>query len=157
MLYSWLFVRSLSMAFIMKPSLILMTHGDFADEILESAKFIVGEIEGAHTVSMAQEDGMDGTRAKLDHVLSAFPPDAELLIITDIPGGTPCNIAIGKLFASGNIRVLSGLNLGMLLEYALSSDEGLDELCASVYDAGMSSIKIIRKPEGGAATIELDE
>ena len=141
----------------MKPSLILMSHGHLAEQILESAKLIVGDVEGIYTVSMAMEDGLSGTQSKLDHVISSMPSGSEFLIIADIIGGTPCNVAVEKLFQSENIRVISGLNLGMLLEYALSSDENIDELCASVYDAGLTSVQIIQRPKGGAEATEIDE
>ena len=141
----------------MKPALILVSHGNLGEQILESAKFIVGEIEGAHIVSMTMEDGLEGTKDKLGKILSSLPAGTESLILADIPGGTPCNAAIEKLFQADNIRLVTGLNLGMLLEYALSSDEDIDELCAQVHEAGLSSVQIIHRPKGGTEAIEVDD
>ncbi|MCZ9961719.1 hypothetical protein OFQ54_07785 [Brachyspira hyodysenteriae] len=45
----------------MKPSLILMSHGNFAHEIMESAKMILGEVSGYRTVCMSADDGFEGT------------------------------------------------------------------------------------------------
>ena len=133
----------------MKPKLILMSHGNLAREVYESAKFITGDMEGVSVVCMSMDDGLEGTRAKLGKALEG--PPASAIIIADIPGGTPCNAAVEKLIQNDNIRVLSGLNLGMVIEYALSSDGDMDEICESVLDAGLGSVQIIRKPKGEMA------
>ena len=137
----------------MKPALILMSHGFLAQEAFEATKFITGDFEGVTVISMMMDDGLEGTSLKLEAALMSIP-EAGALIIADVPGGTPNNAAIKALARYDNIRVLSGLNMGMLIEYALSSDEDLDELAESVRDAGLDAVKIFTKPhleitEGG--------
>lgn len=141
----------------MKPVLIVMSHGNMAREALESAKFITGEIENAVAISMEMEDGLNGTRVKLETALKAVPEGAKVLIVTDIPGGTPCNAAVETLFSGNETRVIAGLNLGMLIEYALSSDEDIDKLCSAVCESGAECVQIIKKPEGNIDGDGVDE
>jgi len=138
----------------MKPALILMSHGFLAQEAYEATKYITGDFGGVTVISMTMDDGLEGTSLKLEAALKSITGGCGVLIIADVPGGTPNNAAIKALARYDNIRVLSGLNLGMLIEYALSSDEDLDELVEAVRDAGLTSVKIFTKPhidiaEGG--------
>ncbi len=125
----------------MKPTIIVMSHGNFANEILNSAKMIIGEFDRVYPICMKEDDGLSGTAAKLDELLSGI--SGEVLIIADLFGGTPANVAVMKAAASPNIKVVTGLNLGMLVEAILSVEEDTEKLAKTIVDAGQLAIRYV--------------
>lgn len=127
----------------MKPIIILVSHGHMAKEMLESAKMIVGEAENVFVVSMLDEDGLSGTTSKLEQLLKDVPETRDILILADLKGGTPCNVAVMKMGEYPNIRVISGLNLAMLIEAIVSSESDVDALADYLVSVGDMSIEKI--------------
>lgn len=123
----------------MKPKLILMSHGRMAEETLASTQMIVGELADAAIVSMTAEDGLSGTQAKL----AAVPT----LVLADLKGGTPCNVAMMAMGTYPQLRVVAGLNLAMAIEAAVSPVENVDELAAYLTQIGQSAVTTIDLPE----------
>lgn len=130
---------------MMKPKLILMSHGNMATETLQSAKMIVGEIEAA-VVSMTEVDGMSGTTEKLTQLLTPVGNDP-VLIVADLKGGTPCNVAMMQMSERSNLRVLSGLNLAMVIEAAVSPIEEINQLTEYLCEIGQSAVEKIELPK----------
>ena len=118
----------------MKPSLIIMSHGKLAYEIMESAKMILGDINGYEIVSMLDEDGFEITSTKLQKSIDKLG--------TDLYGGTPFNIANISSQKIKGIRLISGMNLAMILEYFSSNTEDLDILVNEIIKAGKDNISI---------------
>ncbi|MCB5954040.1 PTS sugar transporter subunit IIA [Enterococcus sp. CWB-B31] len=135
----------------MKPKLILMSHGKMAYETYQSAKMIVGELADIAAVSMQEQDGMAGTQEKLTALLNEAG-DAPVLVIADLKGGTPCNVAMMAMGMKENMRVISGLNLAMVLEAVLSPVEELDMLVSSLLSVGKEAVTMIELP-----TLDEDE
>lgn len=131
----------------MKPRLILMSHGHLARELANSAKMIIGEAEGLYTVSMLESDGLEGTQGKLNAVLEEIGPDAPVLVCADLLSGTPCNVAVQAMYQRPGLRVLTGLNLAMVIEYAVSDLEDVDELAAYLWEVGHTGVKLVEKPQ----------
>lgn len=131
----------------MKPNLILMSHGHLAEELYKSAQMIMGEIEGLFTVSMLESDGLEGTQGKLQAVLEKIGPDAPVLVCADLLSGTPCNVAVQAMYQRPNLRVLTGLNLAMAIEYEVSELEDVDELAAYLQEVGQTGVRLVEKPQ----------
>lgn len=103
--------------------IIVMSHGNLAAELLNSAKMIAGELKSFQAVGMTAADGLEGTQRKLTQALKNVPQGANVLILADLFGGTPCNVAMLTAAQSHDrIKVISGVNLGMVLECAMNSD-----------------------------------
>ncbi|MCZ9838414.1 PTS sugar transporter subunit IIA [Brachyspira hyodysenteriae] len=106
----------------MKPNLILMSHGNLASTLIESAKIILGDISDYdYDVINFQ---VDNTFAQIENQLKTLLEkyeDNQILIMTDIYGGTPFNIASRFYRKNDNICLISGMNLDMVIEY-FSSD-----------------------------------
>ncbi|MGL4695349.1 PTS sugar transporter subunit IIA [Enterococcus larvae] len=130
----------------MKPKLILMSHGKMAYETLQSAKMIAGDLAEAEIVSMEEHDGLSGTQQKLADILDKFGNE-QVLILADLKGGTPCNAAMMEMGTRNNIRVISGLNLALVIEAALSSAEDIDELVSYLLPIGKDAVAAIELPE----------
>lgn len=122
----------------MKPKIILMSHGNMAVETLASAQMIMGEVD-ATALSMSAEEGSLGIAQKLSDLLAEYH-EQPVLVIADLKGGTPCNVAMMQLSKYPKLRVLSGLNLAMVLEALISPLEDLDELCESLLAIGKEAV-----------------
>ena len=131
----------------MKPKLILMSHGHLAEELKQSAQMIMGEIDGLFAISMLESDGLDGTREKLRAVLERLGSDAGVIVAADLLSGTPCNVAVQAMYERPGLRVITGLNLGMAIEYDVSDIEDVDELAEYLREVGQNSVKLIEKPQ----------
>ena len=125
-----------------KPWIILMTHGNFGQEVKRSAEMIAGELENVYCLSLME--GMDPRNfvEDLKTLLEKAPDDT--LILSDLFGGTPSNtsaaIALQKRYT-----VLSGLNLPMLIEAEMQRGilEG-EELAQDLMQAAKDGVKNIR-------------
>ncbi len=131
----------------MKPRLVLMSHGRLAEELQKSAQMIMGEIDGVTAIAMLESDGLEGTRAKLRRVMDTLGAGAEVLVCADLLSGTPCNVAVQAMYEYPNLRVLTGLNLAMVIEYAVSDLEDLDEMAKYLWEVGQSGVKLVEKPQ----------
>ena len=131
----------------MKPRLILMSHGHLAEELRRSAQMIMGEIDGLFTVSMLESDGLDGTREKLRTVLGQAGDGAEVIVAADLLSGTPCNVAVQAMYERPGLRVITGLNLPMAIEYAAADMEDADELAQYLWEVGRDGVMLVEKPQ----------
>ncbi|EOL48804.1 PTS system, mannose/fructose/sorbose family, IIA component [Enterococcus phoeniculicola] len=107
----------------MKNELILMSHGMMAKEMLNSAKMILGDQIDYPVVCMSPEDGINGTKAKLVKILEQISGDKKIIILADLMGGTPANVASMAALEDSRISVVTGMNLGMILESFFSLEE----------------------------------
>jgi len=97
--------------------LIVATHSDFSKGILRAAEMIVGPAPLADAISINKEDDVDQIRTLIGEMISKNNRDGDgILIMTDMFGGTPANLAISFL-EPGYIEVLTGVNLPMILKF----------------------------------------
>ncbi len=105
-------------------SLILISHGGFSKGLLESSEMILGEIEGAQTVSLYPDEGTEDFQKKFEQALDNATGD--IVVFADLMGGTPCNVAMRYLDRIAGLY--SGMNLPMVINYVSEeSTEGLLE------------------------------
>lgn len=124
----------------MTNEIILMSHGLMAEEILNSAKMMLGNQINYPVVSMAQNDGIEGTINKLNKILEETSDIRNIIILVDLMGGTPANVAMMKASMDKRIQVVTGMNLGMVLESYFKINE--EKLAEHLIEIGKSSIKI---------------
>ncbi|WP_304332174.1 PTS sugar transporter subunit IIA [Brachyspira innocens] len=131
----------------MKPSLILMSHGNLASALIESTKMILGDLSDYDIVSMQVDDTFNDVEEKLISVLNKHK-DKNILIMTDIYGGTPFNIASKFYRKNDNICLISGVNLDMVIEY-FSSDmhDNTKKLIDELISVSKDSITLYSKNE----------
>ncbi|MCH4284101.1 MULTISPECIES: PTS sugar transporter subunit IIA [Bacillota] len=123
----------------MKPNLIITSHGNLASEILNSANMIVGDTSSIKTVCMAAEDGLEGTTKKMQEAIASCNHES-IVILADLYGGTPFNVAVINAQKNDNIRVVSGLNLGMVIEYSVSQLEDVHALADYLCEVGKNGV-----------------
>ncbi|MBF0759099.1 PTS sugar transporter subunit IIA [Ligilactobacillus murinus] len=122
----------------MKHQVILMSHGSMAKETLNSAKMILGDTLDYPVVSMQADDGIKGTLAKLEEILQTIPEKQPIVIIADLLGGTPANVAVLKSNSDPRIKVVTGLNLGMVLESFFALEDS--EIVTRLLDVGVKAV-----------------
>ncbi len=123
--------------------LVIASHAGLALEMLRATEMIVGPIEEAEAVCIQREDSVEDARSALAAAIEAVRVDGEgVLIMTDLFGGTPANLAISFL-EPGQIEVLTGVNLPMVLKF-FNSREDLDvsQLAAMLKAYGQQSMAL---------------
>jgi PTS system mannose-specific IIA component len=104
--------------------LIVATHGQLAEELLRTAAGIVGPLERCEAVSIGGSAiPMEEARARLGDAVRRLDEGQGVLVLTDMFGGTPANLALG--FMSERLEVVTGVNLPMLLKLATARTEDL--------------------------------
>lgn len=122
--------------------LLLATHGNFAEGILQSYEMIAGDSADISTVIL-NELGIEAFRSRLHQTLDQLLATDEVLVLVDLPGGTPYNESLAyQLERPQGLGVVSGLNLPMLIEVGMGlSSSTLDDLKATALEFGKNGIQ----------------
>ncbi len=122
--------------------LILVTHGKLADEFVAAMAHVVGKQDAIAAISIGPEDNMEKRRADIGAAVRQVDSGAGVIILTDLFGGTPSNLAI-SLLKKGQVEVIAGINLPMLIRLAKARCcMPLDQAVVAARDAGRSYITI---------------
>ncbi|MBC2664283.1 PTS sugar transporter subunit IIA [Novosphingobium flavum] len=97
--------------------LILVTHGRLAEEFVLAMQHVVGRQEAVATVCIGPNDDMERRRREIAEAIAAVDSGKGAIILTDLFGGTPSNLAI-SLMEAGKVEVIAGINLPMLIRLA---------------------------------------
>src|SRR2546426_12805949 len=107
---------------------VIVTHGHLAGELLAAAEMIVGPISYITAVSIGWHDDVDAARDEVQRAMTRVSQGAGGLLLTDMFGGTPTNIA-SMFFEEGRVEVGAGVNLSMGIKLAgQSGRESLREI-----------------------------
>ena len=93
----------------------IVTHGHLAGELLAAAEMIVGPISFITAVSIGWHDDVDAARDEVQRAITCVSQGAGVLLLTDMFGGTPTNIA-SMFLDDGNVEVVTGVNLPMVIK-----------------------------------------
>ena len=94
--------------------LVLVTHGRLASEFIIAMEHVVGPQEQIEAICIGPEDDMEVRRHDISEALARVDDGSGVIILTDLFGGTPSNLAI-SLMKSEKIEVIAGVNLPMLI------------------------------------------
>src|SRR6476659_6778433 len=121
---------------------IIVTHGQLANELVSAAEMIVGEINHITAVSIGWHDDVDVAREEIDRAIQRVDTGSGVLILTDMCGGTPTNIAASFLGRAA-VEVVTGVNLPMVIKLATQeADEKLSDLARRIRDQGQQQIHL---------------
>lgn len=98
----------------------MVTHGDLGDELLRTARMIIGELGDAAAIGLQPGTGPEELTRQLQTHLATVDNDVGVLCLTDIPGGTPARVA-AALAVDAPIAVISGASLAMVLEVLMEA------------------------------------
>ena len=94
--------------------LVLVTHGRLAIEFVTAMEHVVGPQDAIASICIGPEDDMEARRGDIATAISSVDRGRGVIILTDLFGGTPSNLAI-SLMETGRIEVIAGINLPMLI------------------------------------------
>jgi PTS system mannose-specific IIA component len=131
--------------------IVIVTHGALAVEFRSALEHVVGPQDHLATVSIGPEDDIDSRRADIKAAAASVETGKGVVILTDMFGGTPSNLAI-SIMDEARIEVIAGVNLPMLVK--LATVRGEAELARAVdlaKDAGRKYIKVASQSLTGDA------
>jgi PTS system mannose-specific IIA component len=121
---------------------VIVTHGQLATEFVAAAEMIVGEIDHITAVSIGWHDDVDVAVEEIKRAIESVDAGDGALILTDMFGGTPTNLAASFL-GQGAVEVVTGVNLPMVIKLATQNKEfTLGELARRVRDQGREQIQL---------------
>lgn len=129
-------------------SLFIFNHGRFGEELIKSAELITGKIEDIQAFSllpgMSIEDFYESVKEPL------LNTEKQKLILCDLFGGTPCNVAM-MMSLQTDVEIVCGVNLPMLIDVVLSRGSGkaLKDIMNSALETGQKSVSIPEKIKKG--------
>ena len=119
---------------------VIVTHGHLAGELLSAAEMIIGPISYITAVSIGWHDDVDAARDEVQRAMTRVSQGAGVLLLTDMFGGTPTNIA-SMFLEEGRVEVVTGVNLPMVIKLAgQSGRESLSEIARRVCELGRQGI-----------------
>jgi PTS system mannose-specific IIA component len=122
--------------------LLVVTHGGLAEELVRAATRIVGELDGLEAVSIDWNDDADLAGRRVREGLRRVERGRGVLILTDMFGGTPTNLAL-SLVEPGKVESVSGVNLPMLIKFlGLREKADLATAAATIAEQGRQSIQV---------------
>lgn len=122
--------------------IVVVSHGKLARELVAAAEHVVGVQEYFRAISIEADDDMEARRAQIIETAKACDRGSGVIILTDMFGGTPSNLAI-SVMPKGEIEVIAGVNLPMLIKLAeVRSQMTLANAAQAASDAGRKYISI---------------
>lgn len=122
--------------------IVVVSHGKLARELVRAAEHVVGEQKAFRSISIEAEDDIDERRSQIRDTVKACNSGRGVVILTDMFGGTPSNLALSNL-APGKVDVVGGVNLPMLIHLVQIRDRvSLEEAVRAACDAGQRYIRV---------------
>lgn len=129
--------------------LVLVTHGALADEFKLALEHVVGPQEFCETIAIGPDDNAEERREDIIKAIDRAENGDGVIILTDMFGGTPSNLAI-SVMDSGNVEVIAGVNLPMLIKLAgVRSEDNMDKALQEASDAGRKYINVASRVLSG--------
>lgn len=132
---------------------VIVTHGHLASELLAAAETIIGPINYIQAISIGWHDDVEAAREEIARAIKQVAQGRGVLLLTDMFGGTPTNIA--AMFLQDNeIEIVTGVNLPMVIRLASQNEnETLAEVAHRVREQGREAIYLageMLKPQKAA-------
>jgi PTS system mannose-specific IIA component len=122
--------------------LVLVTHGSLARAFVAALEHVVGPQKDVATVCIEAEDDMEARRQEILDAVRAVNTGSGVVLMTDMFGGTPSNLAMSVMKDTG-VEVVTGVNLPMLIKFAsLRDSTALAALVVAIQEAGRKYINV---------------
>ena len=122
--------------------LVLVTHGGLAVELISALEHVVGPQDYIASICIGPDDDIEFCRADIKKAVGDVSTGSGVIILTDMFGGTPSNLAI-SVMDNKNIEVITGINLPMLVKLvSIRSKLDLKEAVTKAQEAGKKYIKV---------------
>jgi PTS system mannose-specific IIA component len=125
---------------VLPVGVVVVTHGQLAAELVNAAEAIVGDMANIAAVSIGWHDDVEHAREEIGAAIERVATGIGTLVLTDMFGGTPSNLAVTFL-QPGRTEVVTGVNLPMLLKLAnLRETVDLKAIARTVREHGQSAV-----------------
>lgn len=122
--------------------IVIITHGNLGKELLSTAEIITGKLENIVSVSFDSRQSPESTKKKIEEAIKKVDREKGIILLTDLFGGTPSNIAISFLNHK-NVEVVSGVNLPMTIKIPfLKNVDNVHEAAGMLKQYGRESISV---------------
>ncbi|HEX7856280.1 MAG TPA: PTS sugar transporter subunit IIA [Sphingobium sp.] len=122
--------------------LVLVTHGRLATEFRIAMEHVVGPQQAVEAICIGPDDDMEARRADIAAAVKRVDDGSGVILLTDLFGGTPSNLAISLLDA-GHVEVIAGVNLPMLIRLESARKAmSVKEAVAAAREAGTKYISV---------------
>jgi PTS system mannose-specific IIA component len=122
--------------------LLVVTHGRLASELEKAARRIVGDVPTLASIALDWDDDVADARRRIEEGIARVAVNGRVLILTDMFGGTPSNVAL-SLLDRGRVDVVTGVNLPMLIKFAnLQALDGFEETVRRIAQQGRDAIQV---------------
>jgi PTS system mannose-specific IIA component len=122
--------------------MVLVTHGHLATEFRAALEHVVGPQKQIETITIGPEDDMEQRRKDIIQAVHHVDTGGGVVVLTDMFGGTPSNLAISVMEGS-QVDVVAGINLPMLIKLAsVREDATLEQAVVQAQDAGRKYISV---------------
>jgi PTS system mannose-specific IIA component len=118
---------------------VVVTHGGLASELVAAAVQIVGELPRSAAVSIGWSDDPAAAREAVERAIAEVGSEGAL-VLTDMFGGTPTNLALPSLGPS--VEIVTGVNLPMLIKLSSVRDGELKEVARAIREYGQAAIHV---------------
>ena len=119
---------------------LIITHGDLGTELIKAAMLIRGSLDGVHAVSVNATKGVNNLKKEITAAIKKVDSGHGVLVLTDLFGGTPSNIALSFL-KKGKVEVVTGVNLPMILKISeIREENDLGEFADFIRNYGKKNI-----------------
>jgi len=119
-------------------SIVVVTHGQLAEELVNAARTIHGELPGIVAVPLGWGDDAVTATSAIGRAIAGIGGDT--LVLTDMFGGTPTNLSLPYL--SAQVEIVTGVNLPMIIKAATLREGPLEEVARAVRDQGKGAIYV---------------
>ncbi len=129
--------------------MVLVTHGELATQFRAALEHVVGPQKQVATISIGPEDDVERRRGDIVDAVSAVDSGAGVVVLTDMFGGTPSNLAI-SVMNGAHVEVVAGINLPMLIKLAsVREAASLEQAVIQAQDAGRKYIYVASRVLSG--------
>ncbi|MET0240347.1 MAG: PTS sugar transporter subunit IIA [Sphingobium sp.] len=122
--------------------LVLVTHGRLATEFRIAMEHVVGPQQAIEAICIGPDDDMEARRADIAEAVERVDDGSGVILLTDLFGGTPSNLAI-SLLRAGHVEVIAGVNLPMLIRLESARKAmSVKQAVAAAREAGTKYISV---------------
>ncbi len=122
--------------------LVLVTHGRLAQEFIAATEHVVGKQTQIIAINIEPDDDMEKRREEIAEAIKKVNKGQGVIILTDMFGGTPSNIAI-SLMGDKDVEVIAGINLPMMIKLvSIRKEKPLSEAVMEAQESGRKYINV---------------
>lgn len=115
--------------------IVIVAHGELAEALLSATEHVVGKQDNARAVAIHPSDDLHIKQAEIDTMVAEVDSGDGVVLVTDMFGGTPSNLALGAM-SGDDVEVIYGANLPLLVKLAKCRERSMTDAVSSSLEAG---------------------